>query len=59
MPEACSCDLAELLYLALGQLLDAKGYMIPVCSEAKVIWRVHKAVAVHNLRCADEQFVSR
>ena len=58
MPEICFSDLAELLYLALGQLLGAKRYMIPVCSEAKVIWCVHKAIAVDDLRCAVEQLLN-
>ena len=27
--------------------------MIPVCSEAQVIWSIHKAVAIHNLQHQD------
>lgn len=42
--------LAELLDLALCELLGAQGDMISVCSEAEVIWCVHQAVTIHNLR---------
>lgn len=42
--------LAELLDLALCELLGAQGDMISVCSEAEVIWCVHQAITIHNLR---------
>ena len=43
-------NLAELLDLALCELLGAQGHMIPICPEAEVIWCVHQAVTIHNLQ---------
>lgn len=46
--------LAKLLDLALRELSAAQRYMISVCSETQVVWCVHEAVAINNLkrRCA-------